>query len=101
MIDMFIFLYVEEEKVWLQKNMYALKHCLIPLHFKDCQGSATKFKSCLGSAKKCYTNLKRTPREFNVWWSRISKGKVDEEFPEFGKVFQTGAKVLWTFWSVS
>ena len=23
---MFIFLYVEEEKVWLQENMYALKH---------------------------------------------------------------------------
>jgi len=28
---MFIFLYVEEEKVWLQENMYALKHCLIAL----------------------------------------------------------------------
>ena len=26
MINMFIFLYVEEEKVWLQENMYALKH---------------------------------------------------------------------------
>ena len=31
MIHMFIFLYVEEEKVWLQENMYALKHCLIAL----------------------------------------------------------------------
>ena len=31
MINMFIFLYVEEEKVWLQENMYALKHCLIAL----------------------------------------------------------------------
>ena len=52
MIDMFIFLYVEEEKVWLQENMYALKHCLIPLHYKDCKGSATKIKSCPRSAKR-------------------------------------------------
>lgn len=51
MIDMFIFLYVEEEKVWLQENMYVLKHCLISLRYKDCQGSATKFKSCPGSAE--------------------------------------------------
>ena len=34
MINMFIFLYVEEEKVWLQENMYALKHCLIALSKK-------------------------------------------------------------------
>ena len=94
---MFIFLYVEEEKVWLQENMYALKHCLIALRYKYCQGSATKFKSFPGSAKKSYMDLKRTPREFNVWWSRISKGKVEEEFLEFGKVFQTGDKVLWIF----
>ena len=31
MINMFIFLYVEKEKVWLQENMYAFKHCLIAL----------------------------------------------------------------------
>jgi len=59
---MFIFLYVEEEKVWLQENMYALKHCLISLCYKDCQGSATKFKSCPGSAETLHgfkTNSKR------------------------------------------
>ena len=31
MINMFIFLNVEEEKVWLQENMYALNHCLFAL----------------------------------------------------------------------
>ena len=31
MTNMFIFLYVEEENVWLQENMYALKH--VWLHY--------------------------------------------------------------------
>ena len=56
---MFIFLYVEEEKVWLQENMYALLDCTTQ---KDCQGSATKFKSFLGSAEMLHrfkTNSKR------------------------------------------
>ena len=100
MTNMFIFLYVEEENVWLQENMYALKHAWsqYPIEiFMEVQQNLKVAQN----RQKGYADLKWTPREFNVWWWRISKGKVEEEFFEFGKVFQTGAMVLWTFWSVS
>ena len=100
MIDMFIFFYVEEERVWLQENMYALKHAWLHYPIEIVMGVQQNLKVAQ-YRQKSYADLKRTPREFNVWWSRISKGKVEEEFLEFGKVFHTGDKVLWIFWSVS
>ena len=96
MINMFIFLYVEEEKVWLQENMYALKHCLIALP-KNIVNEVQPNLKVAQDRQKRYTDLKRTPREFNVWWSCVSKRKIEEEFLEFVKVFQTGDKVLWIF----
>ena len=65
MINMFIFLYVEEEKVWLQENMYALKHCLIALP-KNIVKKVQPNLKVSQDRQKHYTDLKRTPREFNV-----------------------------------
>ena len=96
MIDTFVFLYVEEEKVWLLENMYALKNCLIALRYKYCQGSATKFKSCQGSTKTLH-GFKTNSKRVQCWRSGISKGKVKDDFFEFGKMFQAGIEVLWNF----
>ena len=47
--------------------------------------------------QKRYTDLKRTPREFNVWWSRISKGKVEEEFLELGRCSKLATRYCGSF----
>ena len=66
MINMFIFLYVEEKKVWLQENMYALKHCLIALPKNIVKEVQPNLKVAQDRQKR-YRDLKRTPRVFNVW----------------------------------
>ena len=42
-----------------------------------------------------YADLKR--KRVQCWRSRISKGKVKENFFDFGNMFQASTKVLWTF----
>ena len=47
--------------------------------------------------QKKLRRFKTNSKRVQCWRSRISKGKVKEEFFEFGKMFQAGTKVLWTF----
>ena len=83
----------------LQENMYALKHAWsqYPIEiFMEVQQNLKVAQN----RQKSYADLKWT-QESSTLGSCILEGKVEEEFFEFGKVFQTGAKVFWTFWSVS
>ena len=74
MTNMFIFLYVEEENVWLQENMYALKHAWMHYAIEIFKEVQQNFKVAQ-DRHKSYAELKRTWREFNIWWSCIPKGK--------------------------
>ena len=86
---MFIFLYVEEEKVLLQENMYALKHAWMHYAIEIFKEVQQNFKVSQ-DWHKSYADIKRTWREFNIGDHVYLKVKVEKECFEFGKMFKAG-----------
>ena len=70
---MFIFLYVEEERVWLQENMYALKHAWLHYPIEIVTGVQQNVKVSQDWYNQRLHRLKWTPREFNVGITYIGR----------------------------